>query len=132
VFHHHHDAEPISERIDHLMDAVFIPDDRERLEKIAEELAPDFVYVGPRAVVDGTEGLSEAFSRYRHEDWRHTSLRRTSAVDIHHGHFRYAWERRESGAIAMEGWSFGWVDAEGRIARIVSFDGLVPGQPPPA
>ena len=130
MFHHHHRAESVAERIDHLMIAVFIPDDRERVEKIAQELAPDFVYVSPRAVVDGAEGLSDAFARYRHEAWRHTALRRTSAVDVHHGHFRYSWEREEAGEIAMEGWSFGWVDAGGRIARIVSFDGLVPGQPP--
>ena len=55
------------------------------------------------------------------------SCRRTSAVDVHHGHFRYSWERKEQGEVAMEGWSFGWLDEDGRIARIVSFDGLVPG-----
>jgi hypothetical protein len=128
VFHRHHSAESVATRIDHLMAAVFIPDERDRIEQLTAHLAPDFVYVSPGAVVDGAQGLSDAFSRYRHDAWRHASLRRTSAVDVHHGHFRYSWERFENGAVAMEGWSFGWVDAEGRIERIVAFDGLTPGQ----
>jgi hypothetical protein len=128
MFHRHHSPESVAARIDRLMAGVFILDERERLAQLAESLSSDFVYVSPGAVVDGAQGLSDAFSRYRHEEWRHTSLRRTSVVEVHHGHFRYTWERVERGAIAMEGWSFGWMDAEGRVARIVSFDGLTPGQ----
>ena len=30
----------------------------------------------------------------------------------------------------MDGWSFGWTDPAGLLARIVSFDGLVPGEFP--
>jgi hypothetical protein len=130
VFRHHHHPETLAERIDELMAAVFITDDGERLARLAVHLAPDFVYISPAAVVDGPEGLSDAFSHYRHDAWRHTSLRRTSAVDVHHAHFRYSWERQESGKTAMEGWSFGWMDPQGLIEQIVSFDGLVPGQTP--
>lgn len=113
-------------RIDALMEGVFIRDQRERLDRLAEDLSPDFVYVSPSAVADGAEGLSEAFSHYRHDERLHASLRRTSPVEIHHGYLRYSWERIEQGQVAEQGWSFGQLDGEGKILRIVSFEGMVP------
>ena len=126
MFWRHHSEDPLAHRIDDLMAAVFIDDDRERLEKLADHLGPDFVYISPQTVVEGAEGLSEAFRRFRQDEQLPAALRRTSAVDIHHAHFRYSWERAEGDAIAMEGWGFGWMDASGLVSRIVSFDGLVP------
>ena len=105
---------------------VFILDDRERLPRLREHLAPDFVFVSPSAVADGAQGLSEAYSTYRHDGWLRVSLRRTSVIDMHHAHFRFAWERLELGKTASSGWSFGWVDAAGKISRIVSFNDPVP------
>jgi len=127
VFGRDHHAEAVAQRIDHLMEAVFVADDRDRLARLAEHLAPDFVYVSPEAVFDGAEGLSDAFARYRRESWRGARLRRTSELEMHHGYFRYSWERVESGAVVMEGWSFGSVDDTGAIDRVVAFEGLVPG-----
>jgi hypothetical protein len=126
MFRRDHSEDPLADRIDDLTAAVFIDDDRERVEKLSEHLAPDFVYVSPQAVVEGAEGLSEAFSRFRQDEQLPATLRRTSAVDVHHAHFRYSWERAEGDEIAMEGWSFGWMDVSGLVSRIVSFDGLVP------
>jgi hypothetical protein len=128
VFRRDHRAEAVAARIDHLMEAVFVADDRERLAQLADHLAPDFVYVSPEAVFDGAAGLSEAFARYRRESWRRTSLRRTSALEMHHGYFRYTWERVERGVVAMEGWGFGSVDGSGAVDRVVAFEGLVPGE----
>jgi hypothetical protein len=129
VFRHGHDDVEIAERIDRLMVAVFAKDDDERLDTLTRHVAPDLVYVTPEAVFEGPAGLSEAFARYRHEGWWATGLRRTSPVDLNHGYFRYSWERVERGATVMEGWSFGWLDEGGAICRVVTFDGLVPGQP---
>lgn len=128
MFRHDHQEEAIAERIDHLMAAVFLPDDEERLEALSHHVAADFVYVSPDAVFEGPQGLSDAFARYRSERWWQTGLRRTSTVDIHHGYFRYAWERVERGATVLEGWSFGCLDEVGAISRVVAFEGLVPGQ----
>jgi hypothetical protein len=127
VFGRDHHAEALAQRIDHVMEAVFVADDRDRLARLAEHLAPDFVYVSPEAVFDGAEGLSDAFARYRRESWRGTRLRRTSELEMHHGYFRYTWERVERDAVVMEGWSFGSVDDTGAIDRVVAFEGLVPG-----
>ena len=128
MFRHHHHPETLAERIDQLMVAVFIRDERDRMQRLAEHLAPDFVYINPGAVVEEAQGLSDAFSRFRHDEWPLTVLQRTSAVDVHHAHFRYAWERKEGGETEMEGWSFGWMNATGLISRIVAFGGLIPGQ----
>jgi hypothetical protein len=125
--HHHHEPEPLEARIDGLMAAVFIRDDEERIAQIRPHLAADFVFVTPRGVFDGSEGLSEAFSHYRHDDWLHTSLRRTSALEVHHAFLRFSWQRVERGTMAMEGWGFGQVDDAGLLKRLVTFDGMVPG-----
>jgi hypothetical protein len=115
----------LAERIDQLMMDVFLVDERARISRLTQHLAPDFVFVSPSAVVEGAQGLSDVYSTYRHE-WLRTSLHRTTAIDMHHAHFRYAWERLEHGKTANSGWSFGWVDATGRISRIVSFNDPVP------
>jgi hypothetical protein len=127
VFRHHHHPESVAGRIDQLMAGVFVQSDTERMAQLAPQLAPDFVFVSPSAVFDGAQGLSDAFSHYRHEARLNTALRRTSAVEVHHSYLRYSWERTEQGIVVMAGWSFGQVDEEGRLMRIVSFDGLVPG-----
>jgi hypothetical protein len=128
VFRHHHEDEEIAARVDHLMAAVFVSDDDERTGALTRHVAPDLVYVTPEAVFEGVEGLSDAFARYRNEGWWQTGLRRTSPVDLHHGYFRFSWERIERGATVMEGWSFGSLDEAGAICRVVTFEGLVPGQ----
>jgi hypothetical protein len=112
----------LADRIDRLMIAVLLPDDRERMPLLAEHLAPDFVYVHPTAVAEGAEGLSDVYRQFRHDQWLHFSLRRTSEVDIHHAHFRYSWESRLGDETVTRGWSFGWVDADGKLSRIVAFD----------
>ena len=55
MFWRHHSEDPLAHRIDDLMAAVFIDDDRERLEKLTEHLAADFVYISPPTVVEGAE-----------------------------------------------------------------------------
>jgi hypothetical protein len=129
VFGHDHQNEQIAERIDHLMAAVFVADEEDRMASLTRHVAADLVYVTPEAVFEGTQGLSDAFSRYRNEAWWQTGLRRTSPIDLHHGFFRFTWERVERGATVMAGWTFGCLDETGAICRVVTFEGLVPGQP---
>lgn len=107
---------------------VLAADEQERLEALRTRLAPDFVYVGPDAVFDGAEGLSEAFARYRHDRSLGAVLRRTSPVDQHHGWFRCTWARMERGQTAVEGWAVGSLDDAGAIRRLVVFEGLQPGR----
>jgi hypothetical protein len=129
VFRRGHEGEAIAERIDHLMAAVFLADEEERMDALARHVAADLVYVTPEAVYEGPMGLSDAFAAYRQEPWRRTVLRRTSRVDLHHGYFRFSWERVEREATAMAGWTFGHLDPAGAICHVVMFEGLVPGPP---
>ncbi len=50
-------------------------------------------------------------------------------IDLHHGCCGFTRERVERGTTAMAGWSFGCPDDAGAICRVVTFEGLVPGQP---
>jgi hypothetical protein len=128
VFRHHHQDDPdtLEVRADRLMAAVFLPDDRLRLDRLSADLAPDFKFITPTAVFDGAEGLSDAFAHFRHDAWRNPSLRRTSAVDGHHGYFRFTWERIDQGAVAETGLNIGQLDDQGRIWRVISFAGAAP------
>ena len=105
---------------------MFVPDDGDRTARLGEHVASDFVYVGPDGVYDGAAGLSEAFAAYRRAG-HVTTLRRTSPVEIHHGYFRFSWQRMEDGVGTMEGWAFGSLDEQGDIRRVVVFEGLTPG-----
>jgi hypothetical protein len=130
VLRRNHRDEDLAVRIDHLMSFVVLPDDEARLAGLAAHLAPDVVYVSPRAVFDGPAGLSEAFDRLRRADRQPASLRRTSPVDLHHHYFRLTWERVERDTVVMSGWIFGSLDESEAIDRIVAFEGLEPGQSP--
>jgi hypothetical protein len=101
VFGHGRRAEEIDERIDHLLAAVFVADDADR--------------------------LSEAFALFRREP----------SVADHPAPARGGppWARPllvgpdRARVTAAEGWSFGSLDADGSIFRVVTFEGLVPGPP---
>jgi hypothetical protein len=121
-------AEDLAARVDHLMVDALAADEDEGLDGLRARLSPDFVYVGPDAVFDGADGLSEAFARYRHDRGLAAVVRRTSPVDQHHGWFRFTWARMERGRTAVEGWAIGSLDDAGAIRRLVVFEGLVPGQ----
>jgi hypothetical protein len=127
VFWRDHHREDVTERIDHLMTGVFVPDDGDRMARLGEHVASDFVYVGPDGVYDGAAGLSDAFAAYRRAG-HVTTLRRTGPVETHHGYFRFSWQRVEDGFSAMEGWAFGSLDEQGDIRRVVVFEGLTPGR----
>jgi hypothetical protein len=128
MFRRNHRAEVLAVRIDHLMTSIVLADAETRLDAVRTHVAPDVVYVSPRAVFDGPEGLSEAFERLRRSDRQPASLRRTSAVDSHHHYFRFTWERVERSAVVMSGWIFGTLDESGAIDRFVAFEGLEPGE----
>ena len=123
-----HHVENVTEHVDRVMAAVFVADRDTRRERLAQGVAPDFVYVGPAGVFDGADGLSDAFAGYRHEEWRHAALLRSSPVDARHGYFPFTWARLEQGATVMEGWAFGSLDESRLIRRVVVFEGPEPSR----
>jgi SnoaL-like domain len=54
-------------------------------------------------------------------------FRRTSEVDVHHDHARYAWELvGPDGTVAVAGLDVATLDADGRLTRIIGFFGELP------
>lgn len=52
---------------------------------------------------------------------------RTSGVDEHHGHARYAWQLcSPDGGVRLEGVDFAQVDADGQLSRVTGFFGPMP------
>ena len=57
------------------------------------------------------------------------AFRRTSGVDAHHDHLRFAWELvGPDGAVAITGLDVGELDDDGRLRRITGFFGDLPGR----
>ena len=58
---------------------------------------------------------------------RGSQLSRSSEIDEHHRHFRFAWELVASdGSVAIAGLDVGELTENGRIARITGFFGDLP------
>jgi hypothetical protein len=49
-------------RVDHLMVDVLVDDEHERMDELRARLSPDLVDVGPDAVLDSADAVSQAFA----------------------------------------------------------------------
>ena len=75
---------------------------------------------GHREISDMAAALQAQFPDHR--------FRRSSDVDEHHGHFRFAWELvAPNGTVAITGLDVGELAENGRIAQITGFFGDLPG-----
>ena len=116
----------MAETIDALMNSFSIPRADERLARIRELVANDFVFVNPGFVTEGPEELSKAFGEFLAFLESGVTIARTSEVELHHHHFRYSWARYREGQTEMEGSDFGWLGSAGELKRLVVFDHLGP------
>ena len=77
---------------------------------------------GPEAIAALVDAVLQHFPDHR--------FRRTSEVDVHHGHARYAWELvgpdGPDGTVAITGLDVATLDADGRLTRIIGFFGELP------
>ena len=101
------------------------PVKREKL--LAEVWAPNGVYVHGQGEIKGRQKLAEYMGLVE-QLMPSQRIREISKVESHHGTFRYAWRSvMPDGPLVDEGTGFGEVDKNGRIRRLVVFDGpLVP------
>jgi hypothetical protein len=82
---------------------------------------PPLAAHGHREISDMAAALQAQFPDHR--------FRRSSEVDEHHGHFRFAWELvAPDGTVAITGLDVGELAENGRIARITGFFGDLPGK----
>lgn len=104
------------------------PDAATRARLIEAVWAPDARLVDPPLVGEGHAGIDQAAEALQSQFPGHR-FRRTSGVDAHHEHLRFAWELvGPDGAVAVAGTDIGTLDAHGRLHRVVGFFGDLPAR----
>jgi hypothetical protein len=117
-----------TEIIDTYLAAYNEPDDEPRRELVARAFAEGGALVDPPIDGSGHEGISAMMGAV-HQQYPGHRFRRASAVDEHHGYFRYGWELRSpEDAVVLEGTDVGFVDDAGRLARVIGFFGPLPAE----
>jgi hypothetical protein len=99
-----------------------------RASMLANVFSEEGTYVDPMGSADSRAALVEHISGF-HAMMPGNTIHATSGVDAHGSVFRFAWEMRNGDEVALEGFDFGELDADGRIARIVGFFGRLPDKP---
>ncbi len=88
--------------------------------------AEDGIYTDPDETIVGRDALFEAIAAF-HKQRPDGHIEVRSRVDEFGRYFRFSWATVDGcGAVRREGVDFGQLDAEGRIASIVEFFGVVP------
>lgn len=83
------------------------------------------VFTDPRSVISEREALVDYMASYR-EAYPGCRSELVTAVDEHHGRFRFGWQIVGPGdAPVVRGVDFGELSRDGRIAWITSFEGWV-------
>ena len=96
-----------------------------RAELIDQAWAVDGRLIDPPLDATGRTEISAMAASLQSQFPDHR-FRRSSAIDEHHGHFRFTWELVASnGTVALTGLDVGELAADGRIARITGFFGAV-------
>jgi hypothetical protein len=102
-------------------------DDATRARLLETAWSDDGVFQDPRADVSGREALSRHIVGF-HRRMPGARVILTSGAAHHHGKLHFTWRLAgQDGRTLMYGCSFGELDGDGRICRIVSFF----GPPPP-
>jgi hypothetical protein len=121
-------AEEVAATVDGHLAAYAEPDADRRAEAIARVWAEDGQLIDPPLTGEGHRGIDAAAGVLLTHYAGHT-FRRTTGVDVHHGHFRYAWELvGPDGTVAVAGVDVGEVAGDGRLRRITGFFGDPPAR----
>lgn len=84
-----------------------------------ELVDPPLEATGPEAIAELVEAVLAHYPEHR--------FRRTSEVDVHHDHARYAWELvAPDGSVAITGLDVATFDTDGRLVRVIGFFGDLP------
>lgn len=107
--------------VDRALGAYCDPDVARRQAAIADVWAADGELLDPPLEGRGHAALSGLADALLTHFPAH-AFRRTSAVDLHHGHATYSWELvAPSGDVALAGTDFAALAPDGQLQRIVGF-----------
>jgi hypothetical protein len=103
-------------------------DPQRRAELIQRAWAPGGRLIDPPLTGEGDEGIGDVVAAM-HEHYPEHSFERTSGVDLHHEHLRFAWELRgPDGTVAVSGIDVADLAPDGRLARVLGFFGELPAR----
>jgi hypothetical protein len=109
-------------KVDDLMRLATASGLTDRTARLQELVTKEVAFINPGATAMGIESLADLFDWLSRTFAEDTQIRRTSALDLHHDHFCYSWQRISGGSVEALGIDFGQVASDGRIAKIVTFD----------
>jgi hypothetical protein len=100
--------------------------DPELRNKLIEHVwARDGQLIDPPLAAAGRAQIGEMAATLQSQFPGH-HFRRSSPIDEHHGHFRFAWQLvAPDGTVALPGLDVGHLTDDGHLARIVGFFGAV-------
>jgi SnoaL-like domain len=114
--------------VDTYLSAYGEPDAARRAELISQVWAADGELVDPPLAAEGHAGISDMAATVQGQFAGHR-FRRVSAIDEHHGRFRFAWELvAPDGSVAVAGTDVGELAGDGRLRRITGFFGELPAR----
>lgn len=109
--------------VDTYLTAYGEPDRDQRATLIASAFAEHGELIDPPLTGAGHDGIA-AMAEAVQQQFAGHRFRRTSAIDTHHGHLRYAWELvGPDGAVAVTGLDVVELAEDGRLQRVVGFFG---------
>src|SRR3954452_10995387 len=112
--------------IDTYLAAYNEPEAGARRELVPRAFADGGALAAPPIDGEGHDGIADMMGAV-HQQYPGHRFKRASAVDEHHGYFRYGWELRgPDDAVVLEGTDVGVVDEAGRLARVIGFFGPLP------
>lgn len=85
-------------------------------------LSPDIVWCDPNYLIEGREAVVEMIVEF-HKQVPDAALALTSAVDAHHGRYRYEWMVSSGDRPLIRGLDVALVGSDGLIVRIDGFFG---------
>jgi hypothetical protein len=115
-----------TDMIDTYLAAYNEPDAGARRELVGRAFAENGALVDPPIDGEGVGGITDLMGAV-HQQYPGHRFNRASAVDEHHGYFRYGWQLRgPDDAVVLEGTDVGMVDEAGKLARVIGFFGPLP------
>lgn len=124
------DAEPTVDAVETLVDAHLAAfsttDADERTRLVTRAYAPEGHFADPLFAATGHDEIL-ALAASVPELYPGHAFRRTSPIDLHHAHARYAFAfSAEDGTVVIEGTEVAQVGADGRLVRVIGFFGPLP------
>jgi hypothetical protein len=103
-------------------------DEQTRAALIERAWTPEGRLIDPPFEGEGHDGIGQ-MAAVMHEHYADHRFERTSGVDLHHDHLRFAWQLvGPDGAVAVAGIDVADLAQDGRLARVVGFFGDLPAR----